>query len=387
MLVTLDLQKMLRLGLRLLPKATRAFLLSGLILLSSCSGDKKPPPPQPVPVTVAPVVQRDVPVQLKTIGNVEAYATVSIKARVGGELKQVNFKEGQDVKKGDLLFVIDPRPLEAALKEAQARLARDKALAKKAETDARRYTDLVKRDFVSREQYEQAQATSESLHAVVQADEVAVETARLQLSYCFIPAPLSGRTGNLLADQGNLIKADADKAMVVINQIQPIYVSFAVPELHLQEIKKYMALGQVKVEAVLAREEKQPEEGLLTFVNNTVDIATGTILLKATFANQEKRLWPGLFVNVVVNLTTEPKAVLVPAQAIQTGQGGQFVFVIKPDLTAETRPVVVGRNLDGEVVVQQGLQPGEQVVTDGQLRLVPGAKVEVKGQRGPEKAS
>jgi multidrug efflux system membrane fusion protein len=387
MLVTLDLQKMLRLGLRLLPKAPRAFLLSSLILLSSCSGDKKPPPAQPVPVTVAPVVQRDVPVQLKIIGNVEAYATVSIKARVGGELKQVNFREGQDVKKGDLLFVIDPRPLEAALKEAQARLARDKALAKKAETDARRYTDLVKRDFVSREQYEQAQATSESLHAVVQADEVAVETARLQLSYCFIPAPLSGRTGNLLADQGNLIKADADKAMVVINQIQPIYASFAVPELHLPEIKKYMALGQVKVEAVLAREGNHPEEGLLTFVNNTVDIATGTILLKATFANQEKRLWPGLFVNVVVNLTTEPNAVMVPAQAIQTGQGGQFVFVIKPDLTAETRPVTVGRSLDGEVVVQQGLQPGEQVVTDGQLRLIPGAKVEIKGQRGPEKAS
>lgn len=353
--------------------------------LPACSGGKEPPKPRPVPVVVAEAVQKTVPVQVRTIGNVEPYATVSIKARVGGELQQVNFKEGQDVKKGDLLFVIDPRTWEAALKEAQARLARDKALANKARVDAVRYAELVRREFVSREQYEQAGATSESLQATVQADEKSVESARLQVSYCYIHAPLTGRTGNLLADQGNLIKADADKAMVVINQVQPIYVSFSVPEQYLPDIKKYMAAEKIKVEAIIATDEKNPAEGILTFINNTVDIATGTILLKATFDNQDKRLWPGQFVNTVMTLTTEPDAVVVPSQAIQTGQAGQFVFVINPDLTAETRPVVVGRSMDGEVVVKQGVKAGEIVVTDGQLRLVPGAKVEVKKPEGPAK--
>ncbi len=355
-----------------------ALLLAALTFLPACSGGKEPPKPRPVPVVVAEAVQKTVPVQVRTIGNVEPYATVSIKARVGGELQQVNFKEGQDVNRGDLLFVIDPRTWEAALKEAQARLARDKALANKARADAVRYAELVRREFVSREQYEQAGATSESLQATVQADEKSVESARLQVSYCYIHAPLTGRTGNLLADRGNLIKADADKAMLVINQVQPIYVSFSVPEQYLPDIKKYLAAGKIRVEAIIASDEKQPAEGILTFINNTVDIATGTILLKATFDNQDKRLWPGQFINTVMTLTTEPDMVLVPSQAIQTGQQGQFVFVVKPDLTAETRPVVVGRSMDGEVVVKQGVKAGEIVVTDGQLRLVPGAKVEIK---------
>ncbi len=362
-----------------------ALLLAALTFLPACSGGKEPPKPRPVPVVVAEAVQKTVPVQVRTIGNVEPYATVSIKARVGGELQQVNFKEGQDVNRGDLLFVIDPRTWEAALKEAQARLARDKALANKARADAVRYAELVRREFVSREQYEQAGATSESLQATVQADEKSVESARLQVSYCYIHAPLTGRTGNLLADRGNLIKADADKAMLVINQVQPIYVSFSVPEQYLPDIKKYLAAGKIRVEAIIASDEKQPAEGSLTFINNTVDIATGTILLKATFDNQDKRLWPGQFVNTVMTLTTEPDMVLVPSQAIQTGQQGQFVFVVKPDLTAETRPVVVGRSMDGEVVVKQGVKAGEIVVTDGQLRLVPGAKVEVKKPEGPAK--
>jgi len=362
-----------------------ALLLAALTFLPACSGGKEPPKPRPVPVVVAEAVQKTVPVQVRTIGNVEPYATVSIKARVGGELQQVNFKEGQDVNRGDLLFVIDPRTWEAALKEAQARLARDKALANKARADAVRYAELVRREFVSREQYEQAGATAESLQATVQADEKSVESARLQVSYCYIHAPLTGRTGNLLADRGNLIKADADKAMVVINQVQPIYVSFSVPEQYLPDIKKYLAAGKIRVEAIIASDEKQPAEGILTFINNTVDIATGTILLKATFDNQDKRLWPGQFVNTVMTLTTEPDMVLVPSQAIQTGQQGQFVFVVKPDLTAETRPVAVGRSMDGEVVVKQGVKAGEIVVTDGQLRLVPGAKVEVKKPEGPAK--
>jgi multidrug efflux system membrane fusion protein len=330
-----------------------------------------------VPVAVAPAVKQDVPVQIRTIGQVEPFATVSIKARVGGELKQVYFQEGQDVKKGEPLFLIDPRTWEAALKEAQAKLARDKALANKAAADARRYAELVQKEFVSREQYEQAVAMAESLKATVEADEKAVENARLQVSYCYIHAPLTGRTGTLLADRGNLIKADADKAMVVINQIEPIYVSFSVPQQFLPDIKKFMAAGGVKVEAWLSNDES-PEEGLLTFINNTVDPATGTILLKATYANAAKRLWPGQFVNVVVNLAMERGVVVVPSQAVQTGQQGQFVFVVKEDLTVEVRPVEASRFFDGQAVVKKGLQPGDRVVTDGHLRLAPGARVQIK---------
>jgi len=353
-----------------------AFLLAAL-LLPACSEKKKPPPPA-VPVMAATVTERTVPVELKAIGNVEAYATVNIKARVGGQITQVNFREGQDVEKGQLLFVIDPRPQETALRQSEANLARDKALAGKAQADARRYAELIRKQFVSQQEYDQAKATYESLAATVKADEVAVQNARLMLNYCYIHAPITGRTGNLLANLGNQIKADADTAMVVINQIQPIYVSFAVPEQNLAEIRKYMALEQVPVEAVMGGDVKNPDQGILTFVDNTVDKSTGTILCKATYANAHKRLWPGHFVNVVVKLTTQPHAVLVPSQAIQTSQEGQFVFIIKADLTVETRPVEVERSLNGEVIVSKGLKTGEQVVTDGQLRLVPGAKVEIK---------
>ena len=360
------------------PVVSMVFLAA--LLLPACSGGKEPPKKEAVPVVVATVEQKDVPVQIKTIGSVEPFATVAIKARVGGEIKQVNFKEGQDVTKGQLLFVIDPRPLETSLRQAEANLAKDRALATKAETDARRYAELIKKDFVSREQYDQAKATAESLAAIVQADEVAVQNARLQLSYCFINSPLTGRTGNLKADQGNLIKADADTSMVVINQIQPIYVSFSLPQQYLPDIKKYMALGKVRVKAVIANDDQRPEEGVLTFVNNTVDTATGTFLVKATYDNPERKLWPGLFVNVVVHLTSQPNAVVAPSQAMQTGQQGQFVFVVKDDLTAEARPVEVDRTFDGEVIVKKGLAPGERVVTNGQLRLVPGAKMQIKNQ-------
>ncbi len=346
--------------------------------ITSCSDQKQKPPAPPVPVLVATVVEKTVPMELKVIGNVEAYSTVSIKARVGGQLVQVNFQEGQDVEKGQILFVIDPRPLEAALKQAEANLARDKALANKAQADAVRYAELIRKQFVSQQEYDQAKATAESLAATIKADQVAVENARLMLSYCYIHAPISGRTGNLIAHMGNQIKADADTAMLVINQIQPIYVSFAIPQQSLPEIRRYMAEEKIPVEAIIGGQEDHPEVGVLTFVNNTVDIATGTIQCKATFANPHKRLWPGLFVNVVVRLSTQPGAILVPAQAIQTSQEGEIVFVVKPDLTVEVRPVAVGRAVGGDVIVTKGLQPGERVVTDGQLRLVPGAKVQIK---------
>ena len=358
--------------------ATLVVLLLAGLTFTSCSEKKKPTSRPPVPVLAATVVEKTVPVELKAIGSVEAYSTVNIKSRVGGQLVKVNFKEGQDVDQGQLLFVIDPRPHEATLRQAEANLAKDKALANKAQADARRYAALIQKQFVSQQEYDQAKATAESLSATVQADQVAVQNAKLMLSYCYIHAPISGRTGNLLAHMGNMIKADADTAMLVINQIQPIYVSFAIPQQNLPEIRRYMAKKKIPVEALIAGEENNPETGELTFVNNTVDTSTGTFQCKATYANPHKRLWPGLFVNVIVKLATQPNAILVPSQAVQTRQEGEFVFVIKPDHTVEVRPVETGRTIDNDVIITKGLKPGEQVVTDGQLRLVPGAKVQIK---------
>jgi len=350
-----------------------------LVFLFACSGGKAEPPKKPaVPVTVATVVQKKVPVLMRAIGNVEAYSTVGVKSQIGGVLMRVHFKEGQDVNKGALLFTIDPRPYEAALKQAEANLAKDTAQVENAREETRRYAELVKKGYVAQEQYDQIRTNAAALEATVNAGKAAVENAQLQLKYCFIYAPFSGRTGSLISYEGNLIKATADTSMVVINQVQPINVTFSVPEQYLPEIKKYMASGRVKVAAVIGKDEAHPVEGVLTFVDNAVDMTTGTIKLKATFANSEKRLWPGLFVNVSVILTTQPDAIVVPSQAIQTGQSGSYVFVIKDDLTAESRPVVGGRTLDGETVVEKGLQAGDKVVTDGQLRLVPGVKVEIK---------
>jgi multidrug efflux system membrane fusion protein len=366
------------LGFKSWARAGLALLLIMAGLVISCSGEKKKAAPPPVPVLVAPVVEKTVPVTLKAIGNVEPYSTVSIKSRIAGQLVKVNFKEGQDVKEGDLLFVIDPRPYEAALRQAEANLAKDKALAVKAQTDAVRYAELIRKQFVSQQDYDQAKSTAESLAATVNANQVAVQNARLNLSYCYIKAPITGRTGNLLANQGNMIKENADTAMLVINQIQPIYVSFAIPEQNLAELRKYAAEEKVPVKAIIPGQEQNPELGYLSFIDNTVDKATGTILCKATYANPHKRLWPGLFVNVVVGLSTQPHAILIPSQAIQTSQKGEIVFVVKPDLTVEVRPVEVGHNINGDVIVKQGLKPGERVVTDGQLRLVPGAKVQIK---------
>ena len=359
------------------PLARVALLLTVPLLMASCSEPKKPPPP-PVPVLVGTVTEKTVPVELKVIGNVEAYASVSIKSRLSGQLVQVNFQEGQDVKQGELLFVIDPRPYEAALRQVEANLARDKALANKAQADAGRYAELIRKQFVSQQDYDQARATAESLSATVNAGQVAVQNARLNLSYCYIKAPITGRTGNLIANMGNMIKENADTAMVVINQIQPIYASFAIPEQNLAAVRKFMAAEKIPVEAIIAGQEDKCEVGVLSFIDNTVDKSTGTIWCKATFTNESKRLWPGLFVNVVVQLSSQPNAILVPSQAIQTSQEGQIVFVVKPDLTVEIRPVEVGRPIDGDVIITKGLTPGERVVTEGQLRLAPGAKVEIK---------
>ncbi len=385
---------------------TLSVLMAVLIFLSACSDGKsgKPVLP-PIPVTVGTVTQKIVPVQLRAIGNVQAYSTVSVKSRIAGQLMRVYFKEGHDVKQGELLFVIDPRPFEAALKQAEANLEKDMAQVKQveanlerdtvqeknAQVEANRYQLLFERGVVARQQYDTFRTNWEALEATVRADraakanaeaavladKAAVENAKLQLSYCSIRSPMDGRTGSLIVQEGNIIKEN-DANLVVINQIIPIYVAFSIPEQFLPEIKKYMASGKLQVEATVPMNEERPGKGVITFIDNTVDSNTGTIRLKGTFTNHERKLWPGQFVNVVLTLTTEPNAIVVPSQAVQTGQEGQYVFVVKQDLTVESRPVVVGRTVDGETVVQKGLKADEKVVTDGQLRLYPGAQVEIK---------
>ncbi len=359
--------------------------IPAMFLLDVCSNKKseQPKTAPAAPVTVEAAGRKTMPVQLRAIGNVEAYASVQIKSRVAGELTKVHFREGQDVNKGDLLFTIDPRPFKAALESAQANQARDTALAKKADEDVKRYTELMKEELVSRDRYEQVIANAEAMKATVNADKAAVENARLQLNYCTIYAPISGRTGSLLVNEGNQIKANDDKPMVVIYQMQPVYVAFSVPEQNLSEIKKFMSRGKLGVEAYISGEDKSPVQGVLTFIDNAVDTSTGTIMMKATFDNRERTLWPGQFVTVRITLATIHDAVVVPAQAVQTGQQGQFVFVVKGD-AAELRTVTTGITHKEMTVIEKGLAPGEQVITDGQMRLAPGAKVEIKQPQGAE---
>jgi membrane fusion protein, multidrug efflux system len=334
-----------------------------------------------VPVKIGLVIQQNVPVQINAIGNVESYNTVSIKALVGGEVTDVHFKEGQEVKKGDLLFQIDPRPYEAALKQSEAQLARDQAQAKNAEEQAKRYEILVQKDYVSKDQYDQIRSNADALAATVQADNANIENSKLQLAYCIIKSPIDGRVGEVLINKGNVVKAN-DLGMVTINKITPIYVTVSVPEQNLADIKKYMGKGSLKMEAIIPGDEKRPEQGMLTFINNAVDTATGTIQLKGTFENRDIRLWPGQFVNVLLTLTTQRNAVIIPSSALQTGQEGQYVFVVKPDFTVDSRPVTIIRSYGDFTVVAHGVSPGEKVVIDGQINLIPGIRVALKDDKG-----
>ncbi|MBZ5513356.1 MAG: efflux RND transporter periplasmic adaptor subunit [Acidobacteriia bacterium] len=357
-----------------------AFNLSLLAFALGCSSQAQAPKTRDtpsVPVVVVPAVQKTVPVEIRAIGNVEAFSTVSVKSQVEGIVERAHFMEGQDVQEGDLLFTVDSRPFETALHQAEANLARDAAVEKNAKAQADRYTKLFEAGIVSQEQYDQFQTSAESYEAAVRADKAAIEKAKLDLSYCTIRSPIAGRTGSHIVHEGNLVKANADTPLVVINQISPIYVNFSVPEGYLSDIRRYWARGELRVQAIVPNVNRPPE-GLLTFLDNTVDTTTGTVKLKAKFDNLDRQLWPGQFGNVVLRLTTQPNAIVVPSQAVQTGQSGQYVFVIKPDMTAESRPIIVGRSLDGETVVDQGLQPDERVVIDGQLRLAPGMKVAIK---------
>lgn len=335
----------------------------------------KPPPKDGgvVPVVVASVTQKKLPVQIQVIGNVEPFSVVSIKARIDGLIFKVHFKEGQFVHKGDLLFDIDPRDLESQLKLAKATLEKDKAQLEFARAEENRYHALYQEEVISKEMYTQMHTNMEAATSVVAADEAAVESAKVKLDYCKITSPIEGRTGKLLIYEGNMIKANDVTPLVVINQVSPIYITFSVPEKFLDTIRKYKASGKLNV--VTSVPSGAEVTGELVFIDNTVDTTTGTIKLKASFLNKENQLWPGQFVNVALILYEQPNAITIPTQALQVGPNGQYVFVIKPDLTAELRSVTVDRSNGTETVIAEGLVPGENVVTVGQIRLSQGTKV------------
>jgi membrane fusion protein, multidrug efflux system len=330
-----------------------------------------------VPVTVATAQKKTVPIDLTAIGSASAYSTVSIESQVNAVLEEVHIKEGQFVAKGDLLFTLDARPFEAALAQAKANLARDKAQAELDDVQARRYGELYKAGVSAKEQYDQMQATADAQAAAVAADEAAVQSAQLQLDYCKIYAPIDGRTGALQVYPGNIVKQNDTPVLIVINQVTPIYMTFSIPEQYLGEVQKFMARGVLQVQAT-PYGDTQAETGSLSFVDNTVDNTTGTIKLKATFANPDHRLWPGQFSVVSLRLAEDEDATVVPSQAVQTGQNGDYVYVVKPDSSVEQRSVKVTRTIGGDSVIASGVTPGETVVTDGQLRLLPGMKVQVR---------
>jgi multidrug efflux system membrane fusion protein len=388
---------------------------TAIFVLQGCSGAGSTTHAAPqrrgegaVPVVVTTVSQKDVPIDIQVIGNVEAYSTITVRAQVGGQLTEAHFHEGDYVKKNDRLFSIDPRPYQgqlnqaeanlahdiAALSQAEANLARDSAQERYAQTQATRYESLFKEGVMSRDQTDQIRSNADALAQAVNADKAAIESAKaqvasakssvenakVQLSYTSIVSPIDGRTGNLTVKQGNLVAANTMDLMT-INEVSPIYVTFSVPESDLQDIKRFMAGGKLPVIAAPQNDASARETGLLTFIDNAVDMTTGTIKLKGTFENKDRALWPGQFVRVTLRLRTQPNALVLPNQAVQTGQEGQFVYVVKSDKTVEFRPVVTGARIDQDLVIEKGVQRGETVVTEGQLRLAPGAHVQLPGER------
>jgi len=392
-------------GLRVLPAL---LLLAAWAGLTGCSGKgTMTPAAQPeAPVTVTTVVQRTAPVDVQVIGNVEAYETISVKSQIGGILERVSIREGDFVSTGDLLFVIDARPYEAAVKQAEANLAHDTAALRQAEANlrrdiaqenfsraqARRYDHLFEKSVVSKQEAELYETDADTKHETVSADQAAIETAkaaaaaddalldsaRVQLSYTRISSPIDGRTGNLNVKQGNVVKAN-DIELITINRLEPIYVTFAVPEDRLAEVHRQTAGGRKL--PVMANpgngEDTGWETGELTFIDNMVDPTTGAIKMKGTFPNKDRKLWPGKFVRVILRLGMLQNALLVPTQAVQTGQDGDYVFVVKANKTVESRPVVAGVRVDTNQVIEKGLSAGETVVTEGHVRLVSGTRVRI----------
>jgi multidrug efflux system membrane fusion protein len=352
----------------------------GSTLLPVAEAQTAPAPPA---VTVSPPLRKEITEWQEFTGQFEAVDYVEIRARVSGYLTKVAFKDGSEVKEGDLLFEIDPRPYEAALAQAEAALARDRAQLENAEADAKRYADLVKKDYVTAQQNDSVKANAQAYAATVRADQAAVDRARLDLGYCTIRSPLDGRTGIVMVQAGNVVKAN-DATLVTINQVVPVYVAVAVPERDLPEIRRRQAEAPLPVVAEDATTGKALAAGELTFIDNSVDRTTGTITLKATFQNADRVLWPGEFVNAVLTLTTEQRAIVAPTGAVQNGQQGTFAYVVKADGTVESRPVTVARNAADGVVIAKGLSAGEKVVTDGHLRLKNGVKIEIVTGDGTE---
>lgn len=386
--------------------------LSASLLFQGCSGSAQRTGARQAdaaPVSVATVSIQTVPIEVRAIGNVEPVTAIAVRAQVSGELSHVSFSEGDSVQKGQTLFLIDQRPYQTQVTQAQANLAKDTAqlgqakanlardisMEKFAREQAKRYSDLTNQGVLSKSQSDQTQSDSEvrteavradqaaieSAQAAIDSDQAALERSKLELGYCTITSPLDGRTGAVTVQTGNLVTANGAQ-LTTINQVEPIYVTFSVPERYLTDVRKFMAGGKLAVQARLRNEASSPEVGLLVFVDNTVDASTGTIKLKASFGNTDRKLWPGQFVDVNLQLSTQPNSLVVPSQAIQTGQSGQFVFVVKSDMTVETRPVTPGIQVDQNTVVEKGLQEGEKIVTEGQLRLVPGSHVRVQGGGG-----
>jgi multidrug efflux system membrane fusion protein len=378
-----------------------------LLLASGCSSphaQSDPPAFPPVPVATAQATDESVPIQIRTVGTAEAYSTVEVKSQVAGQLVSVKFAEGVNVQQGDLLFEIDPRPFREALRQAEAALAKDqaqlrvaeanharsRAQLKNANAEAERFEQLSKEGISTRQQDDQIrtaaelaehgvradEASIESIRAALEADGAAVEQAKLNLAYCQIHAPISGRAGNLLLHPGNLVKANGDNPLVVLNQIKPIFVSFGVPERYLSTISGQHSRRKLTVTAA-PEKDGTPVTGMLSVIDNTVDPNTGTIRLKAVFDNKESQLWPGQFVNVALTLDTQT-ATVVPSEAVQVGQQGSFVYTVKPDQSVEARPVIAGQTISDKVIIEKGVSAGETIVTEGQSRLFPGAKISTK---------
>jgi len=356
-------------------------VLAAALTAVACS---KPPerPTPPVPVQVAPVTQIAAPLTIDANGVVEPLQTVAVEAQVGGTLDTVAFNEGDDVRTGQVLFRLDSRPFEAALRQAEAALARDEAQAQSAQRDAERYSALAGKDYVTKSQADQAQAQAAASAATVLSDKAAVDNARLNLNYTTIRAPIAGRTGRLLVRRGNLVKANGDP-LVVINQLRPIMVRFPVTQHDFPGLQRRDMRGEVPVRVVTADSGKVGEVGSLAFLDNAVDSLTGTVVAKAKFQNQTNSLWPGEYVRVSAQLDVESGAIAVPTRAVLAGQEGNYVFVVGNDKLARLRPVSVGRPVGEMTTIAKGLTPGEHVVVDGQSRLTPNARVELKPSGAP----
>ena len=347
----------------------------GLLALGAC-GEKKAPPTPPIPVTIATAERRAMPLELPATGTVEPLQTVSVQAQVGGIIRRVAFKEGDEVKQGQVLFELDARPYRAALDQAVAMLARDRAQATNAAQEAKRYEALVEKEYVTAQQYDQAKTSAAATEATLAGSQAAVDQARLNLQYATIRAPITGRTGSLLVREGNLVRGTASEPLVRINRLRPILVRFAVPADNLPLIQTH--LGKKLVVRAEPSGGGDPSEGTLSFVDNAVDSSTGTILLKGQFPNDDGSLWPGGFVNVRLQLDVEADALVIPAAAVVAGQQGSFVFVIQPDSSASTKAVTVTRTAGDFAIVTGDVHPGDRVVVDGQLRLRQGSKVQIK---------